>query len=644
MKTIRLTTAQALIKFLNNQYVEFDGKQQKFVKGIFTIFGHGNVLGLGQALEQDPGDLIVHQGRNEQGMAHAAMGYAKQKHRKQIYACTSSVGPGAANMVTAAATASANRIPVLFLPGDVYATRQPDPVLQQIEQFHDLSISTNDAFRAVSKYWDRVSRPEQLMTAMINAMRVLTDPADTGAVTIALPQDVQGEAYDYPEYFFQKRVHRIERRLPTEEMIKDAVEKIKTKKKPLLICGGGVRYSEAAEEFKKFAEKFNIPFGETQAGKSAIPWDHELNLGGIGTTGNLSANIIGKETDLVIGVGTRYTDFTTSSKWLFQNPEVDFININVAEFDAYKLDAIKIVADAKTALGKLGKALEATGYKTSYTTEIKKAKEQWAAEIKRLDEIKYTGKGFKPEVAGHLDHVLPEFKEQTGSGLTQTRVLGILNQIIDEEAIVVGASGSLPGDMQRIWRPKKANTYHMEYGYSCMGYEINAALGAKLAEPDKEVYAMVGDGAYMMLHSELPTSIQEGKKINVILFDNMSFGCINNLQMGHGMGSFGTEFRYRNQKTGKLDGKLVPIDFAKNAESYGCKTYTIKTEEELKAAVEDAKKQTISTLLDIKILPKTMTHDYESWWRVGNAETAQKESIQKATKELKENIEKARKY
>lgn len=644
MKTIRLTVAQALVKFLDNQYVEFDGTVNKFVKGVFTIFGHGNVLGLGQALEQDPGELIVHQGRNEQGMAHAAMGFAKQMHRKQIYACTSSVGPGAANMVTAAATATANRIPVLFLPGDVYATRQPDPVLQQIEQFHNLSISTNDAFKAVSKYWDRITRPEQLMSAAISAMRVLTNPADTGAVTLALPQDVQGEAYDYPEYFFKKRIHRIERRPATQEMIKDAVELISKKKKPILICGGGVRYSEAAEAFKNFAEKFNIPFGETQAGKSAIVWNHELNLGGIGTTGNLAANIIAKEADLVIGVGTRYTDFTTSSKWLFQNSEVEFLNINVAEFDSYKLDAVKVVADGKAALEAIGNELEKIEYKSAYAGEIKEAKSKWEAELDRLFKLEYTGEEFKPEVAGHLDHVLGEFGKQTGAYLTQTRALGILDEMLDHNAIVVGASGSLPGDLQRVWRPKEANTYHMEYGYSCMGYEVNAALGAKLAAPDREVYTLLGDGSYMMLHSELPTSIQERKKINVLVFDNMAFGCINNLQMGNGMSSFGTEFRFRNEETGKLDGGLVPIDFAMSAAAYGCKTYTVKTVEELKAAIEDSKKQSVSILIDIKILPKTMTHDYESWWRVGLAEVSDKESIKKAHKELKENIAKAREY
>lgn len=645
MKKIRLTVAQALIKFLDNQYVEFDGVETKFVRGIFTIFGHGNVLGIGQALEQDPGELIVHQGRNEQGMAHAAMAFAKQKMRKQIYACTSSVGPGAANMITAAATASANRIPVLFLPGDVYATRQPDPVLQQIEQFHDLTISTNDAFKVVSKYWDKVSRPEQLMTACLNAMRVLTDPSETGAVTIALPQDVQAEAYDYPDYFFEKRIHRIERRPASKEMISDAVKIISAKKKPMLICGGGVKYSEAEAAFKNFAQKFNIPFGETQAGKSAIVSDYELNLGGIGETGSLASNAIAKEADLIIGVGTRYTDFTTCSKWLFQNPKVKFLNINITSFDAYKLDGIKVVADAKVALDAIAKELEKTGYKSQYTTEIKDVKERLCKEVDRVYGVEYTGKDFVPEIDDHLDRsVLEEFKELTGSCLTQSRALGVLNEILTDKDIVVAASGSLPGDLQRVWRAKGKNTYHVEYGYSCMGYEVNASLGVKLAEPDHEVYAFVGDGAYMMLHSELVTSIQERKKINVMLFDNMTFGCINNLEIGHGMDSFGTEFRFRNEKTGKLDGKFVPVNFAMSAAAYGCKTYTVKTVEELKNAVIDSKKQSVSTLIDIKVLPKTMVNNYNSFWRVGVAEVSNKKMIQTKYKELREYIDNAREY
>ncbi|MEH7479945.1 3D-(3,5/4)-trihydroxycyclohexane-1,2-dione acylhydrolase (decyclizing) [Neobacillus drentensis] len=639
MGTIRLTTAQALVKFLNAQYVEFDGKQQRFIKGIFTIFGHGNVLGLGQALEENPGELEVYQGRNEQGMANAAMAYAKQKHRKQIMACTSSVGPGAANMVTSAATATANNIPVLLLPGDVFASRQPDPVLQQIEQTHNLSISTNDAFRAVSKYWDRVNRPEQLMSALLNAMRVLTNPVDTGAVTIALPQDVQGEAWDYPERFFDKRVHRIERRQPSTESIRDAVKLIQTKKKPFLILGGGVRYSEAANSFLQFAEKFHIPFGETQAGKSGVESNHPLNLGGLGVTGNSAANSIAQEADLIIAVGTRFTDFTTASKQLFGDAEI--LTINISEFHAAKLDAVKVVADAKAGLEMIGSALG--DYVSGYENEIVEAKRVWEEELNRLYGITY-GEDFIPEIAGQLDEKLSEYKEVLHSELTQTRVIGKLNELLDDNAVIVGAAGSLPGDLQRMWVSKTRNTYHMEYGYSCMGYEIAGALGAKLAEPDKEVYAMTGDGSYLMLHTELVTSLQEGKKINVILFDNSGFGCINNLQMGNGMGSFGTEFRKRNQVTGKLDGPVMAIDYAKVAEGYGVKTYSVRTMEELEAAVNDSKKQAVSTLIDIKVLPKTMTNGYNAWWNIGVAEVSKKEGTQAAYERNQTNLKKARAY
>ncbi|HBP94107.1 MAG TPA: 3D-(3,5/4)-trihydroxycyclohexane-1,2-dione acylhydrolase (decyclizing), partial [Pantoea agglomerans] len=366
MGTIRLTTAQALVKFLDNQFIDVDGVETKFVKGIFAIFGHGNVLGLGQALEQDSGDLVVYQGRNEQGMAHAATGFARQSLRRQIIACSSSVGPGAANMITAAATATANRIPLLLLPGDVFATRQPDPVLQQIEQSYDLSISTNDAFRAVSKYWDRVSRPEQLMSACINAMRVLTDPAETGAVTLSLPQDVQGEAWDYPDYFFQKRVHRLDRRLPVAAQLADALTLINRKRKPMIICGGGVKYSEAGEALRQFAERYQIPFAETQAGKGTLVSDHPLNVGGVGETGCLAANLLAKEADLVIGIGTRYTDFTTASKWIFQHPDVSFLNINVSNFDSYKLDGVQLLADAREGLTALTAGLASQHYSNDW--------------------------------------------------------------------------------------------------------------------------------------------------------------------------------------------------------------------------------------------------------------------------------------
>ncbi|MBI6739296.1 3D-(3,5/4)-trihydroxycyclohexane-1,2-dione acylhydrolase (decyclizing) [Pseudomonas syringae] len=645
MSTTRLTMAQALVKFLDNQYVEVDGVQSKFVAGIFTIFGHGNVLGLGQALEQDSGDLVVHQGRNEQGMCHAAIGFAKQHLRRKIYACSSSVGPGAANMITAAATASANRIPLLLLPGDVYASRQPDPVLQQIEQFHDLSISTNDAFKAVSKYWDRINRPEQLMSAALNAMRVLTDPADTGAVTLALPQDVQAEAYDYPDSFLQKRVHRIDRRPPSKAMLDDALRLLADKRKPLLVCGGGVRYSGAADALQAFAERFDIPFAETQAGKSAIVSAHPLNMGGIGETGTLAANRLAKEADLIIGVGTRYSDFTTASKWLFQNPDVQFLNLNVGAFDVQKLDGVQVLADAQMALQALTESLQACGYRAAWGDAPRSARAELDAEVDRLYAVEYQRENFVPEINDHLDPaVLRDFIELTGSCLTQSGVLGILNQSLPADAVIVAAAGSLPGDLQRAWRSTGVDTYHVEYGYSCMGYEVNAALGVKLAAPHREVFALVGDGSYMMLHSELATSIQERRKINVVLLDNMTFGCINNLQMEHGMNSFGTEFRFRNPETGKLDGDFVPVDFAMSAAAYGCKTYKVSTAEQLRQALADAQRQTVSTLIDIKVLPKTMIHKYLSWWRVGVAEVSTTGTTAQVYEKLSRELLKARQY
>lgn len=644
MTTIRLTTAQALVRFLNQQYIEFDGQQERFVKGVFTIFGHGNVLGIGQALEEAPGELEVYQGRNEQGMAHAAVAFAKQKSRRQICACTSSVGPGAANMITAAATATANQIPVLLLPGDTFASRQPDPVLQQIEQTYDMTISTNDAFRPVSKYWDRISRPEQLMSAMIQAMRVLTDPADTGAVTIALPQDVQAEAYDYPLSFFQRRVHHIERRPASGVALKAAANLICARRKPLLVCGGGVRYSEAGEALMKFAEAFRIPIVETQAGKSAIPASHPWNVGGIGVTGNEAANKLAREADLIIGVGTRFTDFTTGSKELFGHPDKAVLTINVSSFHAGKLDAVGVVADARTALLTLHERLVQVGYKSTYKTEVEVAKQSWTAEWNRLAQIEYDTNNIKPEIEGHLNEVLPEYAQVLNSHLTQTQVVGALNDLLGEEAVIVGAAGSLPGDLQRMWKSEKPNTYHMEYGYSCMGYEISGALGVKMAEPEREVYAFCGDGSYMMLHSELVTSLQERRKVNVLLFDNIGFGCINNLQMGHGMGSFGTEFRARNLTTGKLDGELLPIDFAKSAAGYGVATRTVRTMGELAEAIEWSKQQTISTLLDIKVLPKTMTNGYGAWWNVGVAQVSDQAGVKQALADREHHLKQAKPY
>ncbi len=653
METVRLTASQALVRFLENQYVSYvdmDGKEveHKFVKGIFMLPGHGNVVGFCNGVEQELKDMVVYQGKNEQGMALAAVGFAKQSRRKQIFACTSSVGPGACNMVTAAATATANNIPVLILPGDIYASRQPDPVLQQMEQPQNLSISAHDAFQAVTKYWGRINRPEQVMTDMISAMRVLTDTANTGAVAVSLPQDVQAEAYDYPVDFFQKRVWRIDRRPATKYAVDKAVEVIKNAKKPLLICGGGVRYAEAHKVFKKFAEDFGIAFGETQAGKSAIEWTHELNLGGLGTTGGIAANKIAHEADVVIGVGTRYTDFTTASKWLYRT-DAKFVNINPSEFQAYKMDAVPVVADANEALTAISAELSKLGYHTddAYKAEVAALRKEWFTEIERLDECKYTGKdSFTPECNDANRSAVEKYIEDTGCDLCQTAVLGAINHLIDDDAIVCAAAGSLPGDMQGLWRARKVNTYHMEYGYSCMGYEVASALGAKLACPDQEVYAMCGDGSFDMLHSELITSVQIGKKINVMLFDNASYGCINNLQVANGNASITTEKNMLEEgvTNGVHKGKVIQVDYAAIGAAYGCKTYTVKTMDELKAAIEDAKKQTVSTLIDMKVLPKTMSKGYEAWWRVGVAEVSQKPEVQAARKRIEDHLYEARHY
>lgn len=642
MERIRMTVGQAIVKFLDNQYVSLDGTEEKFVDGIFTIFGHGIVLGIGQALEENPGGLKVYQGRNEQGMAHAAAGFAKQNNRRKIIACASSIGPGAANMVTAVADATVNNVPLLVFTGDAYATRQPDPVLQQIEQFHDMSITTSDAFRPVSRYWDRVYRPEQLMSAMLNAMRVLTDPSTAGGVCISLPQDVQGEHFDFPADFFKKRVHRILRAVPDMDEVAAAAELIKNKKKPVVILGGGVRYSEAGQTVVNFCEQFNIPYCETQSGKSVTPTSHPLNMGGLGVTGNLSANMIATKADMVIGVGTRLSDFTTGSKALFENPDVDFVMINTSRFHALKLDACSVVGDAKVSVEALAAELDAMDYKSAYTTEIKEAKDAWEKEMQFLTSTEYN-EAYKPLISAMEPGVLEEFVKTTGGVITQTAALGLIREKIEKNAIAVGASGSLPGDLQRMWTTEEKDSYHMEYGFSCMGYEICAAFGAKLAKPDQPVYAMVGDGAFMMMHSEMATSLQEGKKITVLLFDNCGFGCINNLQMGNGVGSLATMFRYRDE-SGKQTGGLIPTDFAMIARGYGMKGYTARTMKELEEALEAAKNETVSTLIDIKVLPKSMTDGYLSWWHVGLGDSETNEKIHASYENRMEHLAKARMY
>lgn len=641
-QTIRLTVAQAIVKFLDQQYVAMDGEETKFVTGFFTIFGHGIAVGLGEALDTNPGQIRVMQGRNEQGMCHAAIAYAKQNGRKSIIPCASSVGPGAANMVTACATATVNNIPLLVFPADTFASRQPDPVLQQLEVSSSLAVSTNDAFKPVCKYWDRVTRPEQVMTALINAMRVLTDPAETGACCIALPQDVEGEAYNFPEYFFKKRVHRITRPVAVEEELEDIAEIIAEAKKPLVIVGGGVRYSDAGETVEKFCEEFHIPFGETQAGKSACRSSHPYCLGGIGVTGTYASNVIAKDADVVIAVGSRMSDFTTSSKWLYKNENVKFVTINNCRFHAYKMDAVKAVGDAKVTVEALSEKLRAKNYVSAYNGEIEEAKQIWDKEMDRLGGIKYTGDDFEPIIKARDPRTVPEFVKLTDGRITQTAALAAINRTIDKDATIITAGGSLPSCMQRMWRTDKRGGYHAEYGYSCMGYEVAATLGVKMAEPNNEVYCVVGDSSFQMLHSEIMTIMQERKKVNILIFDNCGFGCINNLEMTHGIGSIATEFRYTDGK--KPSGDLIPVDYAKIGEGYGLKSYTCRTIDELVAALEDAKKQEVACLFDLKVIPKTMTDGYESWWNVGQAQVSEKESVREAWEEVKAARDIARQY
>lgn len=645
MSKTRMTVGQAVVKFLNQQYIEMDGVVHPFVDGIFTIFGHGMVVGLGQALDENPGHLKVYQGRSEQGMAHTAISYAKQHNRRRIIACSSSVGPGAANMVTAAATATVNNIPLLLFPSDTFATRQPDPVLQQMEQSHDLSLTTNDCFRPVCKYWDRILRPEQLMSALVNAMRVLTDTANCGAVCIALPQDVQGESFDYPDYFFQKRIHHIPRRVADNYELNQAVELILKAKKPLLISGGGVRYSEAGQTVMDFCQAFKIPVSQTQAGKSALPDSFALNVGGIGVTGGLAANHLAAETDLVIGVGTRFNDFVTGSKWvLFRNPDIKVLTINTSEFHAEKLDATRCVGDAKVTLEALLAELKKRGYQSGYQNEIADINAIWEKERLAVCNVQYTGESFVPCVPSWTPAIINDFIRDIGGTITESNGVGILREVVADDAIVVAAAGSLPADLERLWVTDAKDSYNMEYGFSCMGYEISGALGSKLAAPDQEVYALVGDGSFLMLNSEITTALQEHAKINIVVFDNAAFGCINNLQMGNGVGSLATELRYRNPATDRMDGNYIYVDFAKVGEGYGLKTYTAKTPEELRAALEDAKKQSCSTLIDAKVLPKTMAEGYDSWWHLGIATTAQSEAVLEARRQLDVKLGEARMY
>jgi 3D-(3,5/4)-trihydroxycyclohexane-1,2-dione acylhydrolase (decyclizing) len=625
MNTVRLTMAQALVRFLANQYVERDGVEQRFFAGAFGIFGHGNVAGVGQALQEYSEDLTYYQARNEQAMVHATSAYARQKNRLQTFACTSSIGPGATNMVTGAALATINRLPVLLLPGDVFATRVPDPVLQKLEAPHDGDLSVNDSFRAVSRYWDRINRPEQLIPAALAAMRVLINPAETGAVTLALPQDVQAEAYDYPEEFFEKRTWRVGRPLPESEMLERAASLIRESSRPMIVAGGGTIYSEATETLRHLAEQTGIPVGETQAGKGSMPYDHPLALGAVGATGTLAANRAAKEADLIVGVGTRWSDFTTASKTAFQNPDVRFVNVNVADFDAHKHAGVALVGDARATLEALTEALDGYEVEEEYREQNAQANKEWDQEVERL----YT-----------LDH---------GPLPAQSEVIGTVNSFSEPEDVVVCAAGSMPGDLHKLWRTRDPKGYHVEYGYSCMGYEIPGGLGIKMADPEREVYVMCGDGSYLMLNSEIVTSIQEGYKLTIVLVDNSGFASIGALSRSVGSQGFGTQYRYRKDGSLGLDteqdpGETLPVDLAANAESLGARVIRTQDVSGLKEALVEAKEVERTTVIYVPVDRYEGVPDYESFWDVPVAEVSEMESVVAARKEYAANKQAERRH
>jgi 3D-(3,5/4)-trihydroxycyclohexane-1,2-dione acylhydrolase (decyclizing) len=617
MKTTRLTMAQAVIAFLKNQYVERDGGQVQFFAGIFGIFGHGIVAGIGQALQQNP-DFRYYQARNEQAMVHTAAAFAKMSNRMRTMACTSSIGPGATNMITAAAGATINRVPVLLLPGDIFARRNVAPVLQQLESSLTQDISVNDCFKPVSRYWDRINRPEQIITALPQAMRVLTSPAETGAVTLALPQDVQAEAYDYPAQLFEKRVWTIPRPRPDSILMKGAVEWIQASSKPLIVAGGGVIYSEASGALQSLIEQTGIPVGETQAGKGCLPYDHPLALGAIGVTGTPGANIMAHEADLVIGIGTRYSDFTTASKTAFQNPQVRFININITEFDAYKHNALPIVADARAALEELRAALESYQTSKDYQARSERFNREWEAEVDRIYNLKH------------------------GPPVSQGEVVGAVNQACGPGDVMVCAAGSLPGDLHKLWRTRDPKGYHMEYGYSCMGYEIAGGLGVKMAAPEREVYVMVGDGSYLMLSSDIVTSIQEGYKLNIVLLNNHGYASIGGLSESLGSCGFGTRYLYRDTASGQLEGERLEVDFAANARSLGAQVYEANDMATLQSALTAAAEQTRTSVIVIETDREQRVPGYGSWWDVPVAEVSEMESVSEAREKYEQALKKER--
>jgi len=622
---MRLTTAQALVRFLAAQYSERDGVEQRFIEGCFGIFGHGNVAGVGEALFEQPDLIRYYQARNEQAMVHAAVGYARMRNRLSAMACTSSIGPGATNMVTGAALATINRLPVLLLPGDVFAARRVDPVLQQLEVPWRGDTSVNDSLKPVSRYWDRITRPEQLIPSALQAIRVLTNPAETGAVTLALPQDVQAEAYEYPAEFFEKRVWSVPRLEPDPRSLDRAAAMIHAADRPMIVAGGGVIYSDATGALRQLVEMTGIPVGETQAGKGSLPYDHPSSLGAIGATGTLAANRLAREADVVIGIGTRWTDFTTASHTVFGNAHAHFINLNVLDFDAHKNSGLALVGDARAGIAALGARLRGYVVDASYRDLAARLNKEWDREVDRLY---------------HLGHEpLP----------AQSEVIGAVNDAAAPRDVVVCAAGSMPGDLHKLWRTRDPKQYHVEYGYSCMGYEIAGALGVKMAAPDREVFSMVGDGSYLMMSSEIVTAVQEGIKLIIVLVDNHGFNSIGGLSRSLGTDGFGTQYRFRKNGSLGLDsdtapGAVLPIDLRANAASLGAEAVRVRSVDELRGALERARQATRTSVICIEVDRYEGVPNYESWWDVPVAEVAGAESVNAARREYEKARKKEQRY
>jgi len=618
MATIKLTVGQAVIKFLQNQYVERDGTESPFFAGCLGIFGHGIVAGVGESLMENP-DFRFIMTRNEQSSVHIATAYAKMKNRMGTFACISSIGPGATNMITGAACATINRLPVLLLPGDIFSTRNVAPVLQQLESFSSQDISVNDCFKPVSKYWDRINRAEQLITALPEVMRVLTSPSETGAVTLSLPQDVQTEAFDFPETLFKKRTWKIGRPRPDLSLLREAVSLIKASQKPVIIAGGGIIYSEATQILKELVETTGIPVAETFAGKGSLPYNHPSNLGAVGATGTPGAVEVTSTSDLVIGIGTRYSDFTTASKTAFQHPDVRFININITDFDSHKQAGIPLVADAKVCLEELTALLKDFKVAEAYRLHVAELNKRW-------------------------DQQVTEFYKVSGeTPVHQVEVVGAVNGFAAPKDVVLCAAGSLPGDLHKLWRTIDPKGFHLEYGYSTMGYELAAGLGAKMACPDREIYVMIGDGNYLMMNSEIVTAIQEGIKYTIILLNNNGFASIGGLSQSIGSERFGTKYRYRDEETGLMTGEILPVDFAQNARSLGACVIEAHDIDSLKKALAEAKNQTKTTVITIETSLSKGVPGF-AWWEVAISEVSEIESVQLARKQYVENKKKQRYY